>query len=120
MYQFLFQPYTFTTHHTLDVDDSFEISFSSKFTSDLAVTTFISLVFCSLFLLKFCEMWIHFLVCPIGLFGAQCDRPCHCANHSACSFVTGECSNGCDASWSGSNCNIGMETPKLSEYTDEY
>ncbi|XP_071485082.1 uncharacterized protein [Diadema antillarum] len=49
-------------------------------------------------------------VCGSGMFGPGCSQTCHCQVESNCSPYTGECSSGgCQAGWTGDNCQIPQE-----------
>ncbi|XP_071854125.1 uncharacterized protein [Apostichopus japonicus] len=46
-------------------------------------------------------------VCEPGKYGAGCLQDCHCQNQGSCNRFTGECyTGGCQAAWSGNNCQI--------------
>ena len=52
------------------------------------------------------EVWCTcFPGCARGLFGAQCDRECHCAG-GKCS-ENGQCRAGCADGWTGDDCQTG-------------
>ena len=47
----------------------------------------------------------HFssLDCPFGLWGANCEKECHCKEpNEQCDMHTGKCSSGCALGWRGS------------------
>ncbi|XP_071813578.1 uncharacterized protein [Apostichopus japonicus] len=45
--------------------------------------------------------------CGPGQYGAGCLQDCHCQNEDSCNRFTGECdTGGCQAAWSGNNCQI--------------
>ncbi|XP_071854063.1 uncharacterized protein [Apostichopus japonicus] len=45
--------------------------------------------------------------CEPGKYGAGCLQDCHCENQDSCNRFTGECdTEGCQATWSGNNCQI--------------
>ncbi|XP_071852041.1 uncharacterized protein [Apostichopus japonicus] len=48
------------------------------------------------------------VVCERGKYGAGCLQDCHCQNNQGrCNRFTGECNTGgCQATWSGNNCQI--------------
>lgn len=44
-------------------------------------------------------------VCPIGLFGAACNKICgNCRDVSQCHPITGTCVSGCVAGYEGNKC----------------
>jgi hypothetical protein len=51
---------------------------------------------------RFCQ----FPVCPIGSFGGNCLRNCHCEDDAVCSSAAGKCQNQCALGWVGSNCEV--------------
>ncbi|KAF4525108.1 hypothetical protein B566_EDAN006331, partial [Ephemera danica] len=59
----------------------------------------------------FCRSYLIFLSlftdCPAGKHGYMCSERCRviCKNQK-CDHVTGECTDGCDNGWQGTNCSI--------------
>eukprot|EP00057_Strongylocentrotus_purpuratus_P016433 XP_011670907.1 PREDICTED: uncharacterized protein LOC100892266 [Strongylocentrotus purpuratus] len=58
-----------------------------------------------------CDVGAHGLacstLCALGKYGPGCSQTCHCAGGgSSCNIYSGICTGGCQAGWSGDNCQI--------------
>eukprot|EP00057_Strongylocentrotus_purpuratus_P012131 XP_011666605.1 PREDICTED: angiopoietin-1 receptor-like [Strongylocentrotus purpuratus] len=55
-----------------------------------------------------CDVGAHGLACntqcTMGTYGPGCSQTCHCG--SSCDIYSGICTGGCQAGWSGDNCQI--------------
>ncbi|XP_070538387.1 uncharacterized protein [Ptychodera flava] len=50
------------------------------------------------------DVWMEYIGCPEGKYGALCDKPCMCQNDAECSVFNGACK--CKAGWYGPACDI--------------
>ncbi len=54
---------------------------------------------------------VSYSVCPTGVWGKHCSRPCQCQNEGVCDSVNGGCD--CPPGWIGSHCEVGENIPQL-------
>ena len=51
------------------------------------------------------SMYSMYSVCPVGRYGVNCEKECHCgATEEECDSVTGSCVSGCGHGWTGDDC----------------
>ena len=61
---------------------------------------------------------VSYSVCPTGVWGKHCSKPCQCQNEGVCDSVNGGCD--CPPGWIGSHCEVGENIPQLVEYDYNY
>lgn len=49
------------------------------------------------------SVFVHFVVCEPGTYGAGCKEKCRCANGASCDHIGGGCT--CDEGWQGKHCD---------------
>ncbi|XP_077515347.1 uncharacterized protein LOC144125646 [Amblyomma americanum] len=55
--------------------------------------------------------------CEPGYYGADCLQRCHCSPPGKCDSITGRCSAGCSAGWTGESCHMPGDSPTTSTKT---
>lgn len=64
-----------------------------------------------------CNEMIKYRVCPIGYYGYNCSKVCHCADNSSCLYEE-LCPGSCQKSWEGKRCKHRIECEKGDKCVD--